>query len=75
MRDPHFQARGLRRPIVDPDYGPEKVYATPWRFDDFEAKVTGSSPRLGEHNRDVFETLLGLSKNEVDALIASDVIS
>lgn len=75
MQDAHFAARNLRRPIVDPDYGPEMVYATPWHFSDFEAEVTRSSPRLGEHNREIFENLLGLSSAEVDALMAADVIS
>ena len=71
--DPHFQARGLfetvdagGRPLKLPAIIP-KLTATPGRTE-------WAGPAVGEHTRSVLGDLLGLSDDELDALVARGVI-
>jgi benzylsuccinate CoA-transferase BbsF subunit len=73
--DPHFEARGLRRPVVHPISGHERLYRTPWLLDRHPAQVHRSAPRLGEHNDYVFGTLLGLDAAEIARLKADKVVA
>ncbi|HSL16300.1 MAG TPA: CaiB/BaiF CoA-transferase family protein [Methylomirabilota bacterium] len=71
--DPHFAARGLfetvdagGRPLKLPAIIP-KLTATPGRTE-------WAGPAVGEHTRPVLGDLLGLSDDELDALVARGVI-
>ncbi|HSN53425.1 MAG TPA: CaiB/BaiF CoA-transferase family protein [Candidatus Sulfomarinibacteraceae bacterium] len=71
--DPHFEARGLfetvdagGRPLKLPAIIP-KLTATPGRTE-------WAGPAVGEHTRPVLGDLLGLSDDELDALVARGVI-
>jgi crotonobetainyl-CoA:carnitine CoA-transferase CaiB-like acyl-CoA transferase len=71
---PHFVARGLFQEVESFDGGPGRVYATPWRLEDTPGGVDRPSPRCGEHDAYVFESLLGLSAAERAALAGCEVI-
>jgi crotonobetainyl-CoA:carnitine CoA-transferase CaiB-like acyl-CoA transferase len=73
--DPHYQARGIRQKVVHPISGEEWLYRAPWRMERHPAQVRRSAPLLGEHNRHVFGTLLGLPDAEIDSLMQSGVIA
>ncbi len=73
--DPHYQARGTLKDVVEPETG-EHVHvpnvlpalsATPGRIESL-------GPRLGAHNDEVYGTLLGLSAAERDSLREKGVI-
>ncbi|MCX7863726.1 MAG: CoA transferase, partial [Novosphingobium sp.] len=54
---------GTTRPIV----------AAPWRFAHAGLTIERGAPDLGEHNRHVYCDLLGLSEDELQALVDSGV--
>ena len=73
--DPHFAARGMHAAIDIPVYGEDRVFRAPWHFSDFEPKVSRCGPSTGEHNRQVFGELLGLSADDIDSLIERGIIA
>jgi crotonobetainyl-CoA:carnitine CoA-transferase CaiB-like acyl-CoA transferase len=75
VEDKHLKARGAFVEIDHPEAGKVKVLA-PWvRFSDTPAAITSPSPLMGQHNREVFSQILGLSHKEIDALEENKVIS
>ena len=74
-RDPHYAARGMIASVFDPQLGEEirvqgivpKLSATP-------GSIRASGPALGEHNREVYCDLLGLSEPELARLAAEGVV-
>lgn len=75
LLDPHFRERGhfdlVDHPVLGRRPVPRHLVA---RFDGFEAKVEKPAPLLGQHNREVFQGMLGLSDEELAALEAEGVI-
>lgn len=74
-RDPHFAARKIKHRVEIPVYGPEDLFAAPWRFSDFEPAIDRCGPLTGEHNDPVFGELLGLSAREITDLKQAGVIA
>jgi crotonobetainyl-CoA:carnitine CoA-transferase CaiB-like acyl-CoA transferase len=74
MRDPHLLARDAFPAVEHPDKGRQRAVTPPWRFSETPARVGRWTPELGEHNIQVFHSLLGLSPEEVKALQAARVI-
>jgi crotonobetainyl-CoA:carnitine CoA-transferase CaiB-like acyl-CoA transferase len=78
VEDMHLKARGAFVEVDHPEAGKVKILA-PWvRFSDTPGAITSPAPLMGQHNREVFGQILGLSAKEIDALekkgiIASDV--
>jgi crotonobetainyl-CoA:carnitine CoA-transferase CaiB-like acyl-CoA transferase len=74
MSDPHLLARDAFPTVEHPDKGRQRAVAPPWRFSETPARVDRWTPDLGEHNIVVFHGLLGLSLEEVKALLEARVI-
>ena len=74
FRDPHLRDRGAYSEVEHPHVGTEWVYGTSWLLSDTPANVRTSAPLLGEHNGYVFEQLLGLSPEDMNRLVALEVI-
>lgn len=74
MNDPHLMARDAFPTVEHPDKGRQRAVAPPWRFSETPARVDRWTPDLGEHNTVVFHGLLGLSLEEVKALLEARVI-
>ncbi len=72
--DAHVNERGTIKSMVGPDGESRKVVGPPWRFSRTPAKLDRWTPRLGEHNHYVFGDLLGLSREEIEELVAAKVI-
>ncbi len=62
MRDPQMVARGAMQEIVQPGFGPVALPRSPFHFSHSPVEIPGPSPRLGEHNAEVMERLLGYSR-------------
>jgi crotonobetainyl-CoA:carnitine CoA-transferase CaiB-like acyl-CoA transferase len=73
--DPHFENRGLRQKVNHPISGPEFLYRTPWKMDNYAGHIKSSAPILGQDNEYVFKTILGLTQQRYEELISSGVIS
>ena len=62
------------QPHPHTESGTTPVLAPPWRFDGERMPVRRTPPQLGEGTRDVLQSLLGLSEDELHALKNKGVI-
>jgi crotonobetainyl-CoA:carnitine CoA-transferase CaiB-like acyl-CoA transferase len=72
--DPHMTARGDLVAVEDPVIGAVRQQAPYPRLTRHPSPVPAGAPRLGEHNRDVWCGLVGLSEAELDDLVARGVV-
>jgi crotonobetainyl-CoA:carnitine CoA-transferase CaiB-like acyl-CoA transferase len=66
--------RGLRVDIPHPLLGSVPTVASPMRFSATPVEYDVPPPLLGQHTREVLSGVLGLSAEELDALLASGII-
>lgn len=75
LLDPHLRERGFFETAVHTDVGrkpmPRQLGA---RFSEFDTAVRGPAPKLGEHNREILEGLLGMGTEEIATLEERKVI-
>ncbi|HYA35619.1 MAG TPA: CoA transferase [Candidatus Binataceae bacterium] len=69
-----FRSRGTFGTIHYPELGDVKVVEPPFKFSDADAYVRGPAPQFGEHNHDVLERYLKLSKSEIEELTRTGVL-
>lgn len=68
LDDPHTKARDLFQTIDTPALGQQVVMRPAWKLSETPARIRKAGPLLGADNHDVFENLLGMTKEEVDRL-------
>jgi crotonobetainyl-CoA:carnitine CoA-transferase CaiB-like acyl-CoA transferase len=68
MNDPHMHGRGMLEIVDHYDYGPIVLPNSPLRFHGSDSVPTKVSPRVGEHNDEVYGGWLGLSADEINRL-------
>jgi benzylsuccinate CoA-transferase BbsF subunit len=69
INDPHLEARGFWDMVDNPEAGTYKQTTLPWMLSKSPRQTSVSSAGLGEHNFQVFNGLLGLSSDEINALV------
>jgi crotonobetainyl-CoA:carnitine CoA-transferase CaiB-like acyl-CoA transferase len=74
MHDPHMHERGFLEDIEHDEIGPLTVPNSPLRFHDADPVHAIPSPKLGQHNDEVYGGWLGLSRAEISALRERGVI-
>ncbi len=75
LLDPHMRGRGFFETVEHTGVGPKPMpRQLGTRFSAFETDARGPAPKLGEHNRDVLQGLLGLSDSEIAQLEERKVI-
>lgn len=74
LSDAHFKEQNLAVEAEHPVMGKQVVLGPPWRLSETPARVTRSSPLIGEHNEYVFGELLGMSSNEIGRLMDEEII-
>ena len=74
LADPHFQAREAIVSVSHPDLGELKMQNVAPKLSATPGSVRTPSPRLGEHNREIYLDLLGLSPDEYRELASRQVI-
>jgi crotonobetainyl-CoA:carnitine CoA-transferase CaiB-like acyl-CoA transferase len=74
MTDPHMHERGMLEWIDHDEIGRIVVPNTPLRVHGADKVPTTPSPKLGQHNDEVYGGLLGLTPDEVAELRADGVI-
>ena len=72
--DPHYAARDDIVAVDDPVVGPVRMQAVYPRLSETPGRIQRGAPRLGEHNEEVYCSLLGLSSEELVSLRADGVI-
>jgi CoA:oxalate CoA-transferase len=74
MNDPHMHERGMLQRIQHPSLGEIVVPNSPLRLHGADRVPPVPSPKLGEHNVEVYCGWLGISETDMMALIANGVI-
>ena len=74
LQDAHYKDRGTFVTVDHPQVGPKQYPGIPWRMSVTPGTVRWPSPTLGQHNRDVYGELLGLTGAEIDQLEQTGVI-
>ena len=74
LTDPHTKARELFTTVDHPALGTQHVMKPAWKFSETPAGIRKPGPLLGEDNETVFETLLGMSKDEIKKLEEDQII-
>jgi len=74
VRDAHLRERGVLQPLQCPLIGERLTLSPPWRFSRTPAQIRRPGPLLGEHNQYVLGELLGMSGDEIERLIAEEVV-
>jgi CoA:oxalate CoA-transferase len=75
MNDKHMHGRGMLEWIDHPEVGRIVVPNSPLRFHGADRVPTVPSPRLGEHNAEIYGDWLGLSDAEIAALREAGTIT
>ena len=73
--NPHFQEREAFAEVEHPRIGAEWMPGNPWQLSDSPGKVSRAAPLLGEHNRYVFQELLGYVEEAFLALENGGVLT
>jgi CoA:oxalate CoA-transferase len=68
MHDPHMHERGMLTEIEHPELGTITVPTTPLRLHGLGKAPAAASPKIGEHNAEIYGDWLGLSAAELTAL-------
>ena len=74
MHDPHMHERGMLEEIDHPELGSIVVPTSPLRLHGLGKAPAGPSPRIGQHNAEIYGGWLGLSEREIAALKDEGVI-
>ena len=74
LEDRHYAERGTFVNVDHPQVGPKQYPGIPWKMSRTPGEVRWPSPTLGQHNRDIFGGLLGLTNDEIDGLEYDGVI-
>jgi crotonobetainyl-CoA:carnitine CoA-transferase CaiB-like acyl-CoA transferase len=74
LQDRHLRERGFFVTSDHPPANPHERAGVIWRLSETPSAVRIPTNNLGEHNRDVFGGLLGLSDTELSELAAEGVI-
>ncbi|MCJ0980862.1 CoA transferase [Rhodococcus sp. ARC_M12] len=72
--DPHFAAREAIVRLAHPDFGEIPMAGVVPKLSDSPGAVRHAGPELGEHNSDIYGSLLGLTEAERAALVDRGII-
>jgi crotonobetainyl-CoA:carnitine CoA-transferase CaiB-like acyl-CoA transferase len=74
MEKAQMQARGALAAVSYPGVDTVRVCNTPIHFSDAEVEIRSNPPVLGEHNREVLSSVLGLSDDRIAELTRARVL-
>ncbi len=74
MHDAHMHGRGYLADIEHDEIGPITVPTSALRYHDADPPEARPSPKLGQHNREVYGDWLGLAASEIEELQRDGVI-
>ena len=74
LADRHYTERGTFVTVDHPQVGPKQYPGLPWKMSRTPGEVRWPSPTLGQHNREIFGGLLGLTGDEISGLETGGVI-
>lgn len=73
FEDPQTRAREMVLELEHPDFGTHRQPGFPIKFSDFSGKIRVRAPYLGEHNREILQSI-GYGEKDIEKLIGEKVI-
>ncbi len=73
LNNPHLRERGMVSEIEHPERGKLTILASPIKLSKSEVEV-GCAPLLGEHNEEVYASMIGLSKEDIAKMKEEKII-
>jgi CoA:oxalate CoA-transferase len=74
LKDAHYKARKTFKDLEHPVLGSEVIFGPMWRMSSTENVKWRHAPILGEHTESIMSDLLGISAEEYNLLVASEVL-
>jgi formyl-CoA transferase len=74
LADPHFQARNAIVTVPHPDFGELRMQNVAPRLSESPGSVRSPSPAMGEHNEEIYLSMLGMTRARFDRLKEQKVI-
>ena len=74
IEDEHLGKRRVFTQVTHPELGRQVVTGPPFRLEETPMEAYGAAPLMGQHNREVFCGLLGLSEQDVERLTRDQVL-
>jgi len=74
VKQPQVEARNLVVEVDDPVFGRIRAINTGFKYMHAVSGVSGPAPLLGEHNEEILSSILGYSKERIQALIEKDIV-
>ncbi len=74
LEDAHFKARDAIVEVAHARLGMLKMQNVAPRLSETPGRVTHAGPELGQHNAEIFETLLGYGRDDLDELARRGVV-
>jgi len=71
---PQLKARGFYEQVAHPVVGVQSTPSLPFRYAGVDSWISRPAPTLGEHNFEILQGILGMSREEIDQLIKDGVI-
>ena len=74
LEDRHYDERGTFVTVDHPQVGPRQYPGLAWKMSGTPGEIRSPAPTLGQHNREVYGGLLGMSGQAIDELESGGVI-
>ena len=74
LKDAHYKARKTFKDLEHPVLGSEVIFGPMWRMSSTKNVKWRHAPILGEHTESIMSDLLGISAEEYNLLVASEVL-
>ena len=74
LENPHYTDRDTFNNVDHPRVGPKWYQGFAWRMSGTPGQIHWPSPTLGQHNRQIYRELLGLTDSHIDDLQETGVI-
>lgn len=74
LADPHVQARQSVVAVEHPDFGELRMQNVAPRLSETPGGIRSPSPRLGEHNEEIYLEMLGMNREQYDRLVEERII-
>jgi formyl-CoA transferase len=74
LNDPHFKAREAIVSVPHPDFGELKMQNVAPKLSETPGSIRSPSPELGQHNDEIYTSLLGLDAHAYESLKSRKVI-